>query len=120
LRYIHLALILIAVYIPDYAPWALPTLAAVQVVFALMFYWLCFTLLSGLSISNVNSEIEVADAWSSRFIQFGATALLYSTGDPLYQFIAIASAPWIVINIMTDAFATLIKWEILEVTDKEE
>ena len=111
---------MIGVYASAYAPWALPTLAALNLFFAVMFYWLCVGLLAGLRASTINSELEVADAWTARVIQISATLVLYMTGDTLYQFIAIFSMPWILTNTFTDTFATLVKWQILEVTDKEE
>ena len=119
IKFIHLAIIMVAAYLPQ-AVWAMPTLALINIVFSVMFYWLCFGLLAGLKVAGINDEMEVADAWTSRVIQASATALLFMSNDPTYQYIAMISLPWIVINWFTDAFATLVKWEILEVTDKEE
>ena len=119
LKYIHLGVIITASYVPS-AVWALPTLAVINVVFAVMFYWLCFGLLAGLRASNINPEIEVAEAWTSRVVQTGATAFLFLQNDPIYMMVAMFSLPWIITNIVTDIFATLVKWEVLEVTDKEE
>jgi len=118
LAYIHLAFILLAVYVPSFI-WALPTLATISLVFSALFYWLCFSLLAGLKISEVNDDIDVTSAWTSRLVQILATVVLIQAGDT-YLYIALFTLPWIVINTLTDAFATLIKWEILAVTDKEE
>ena len=117
MRYIHLALILTAVYLPQYAVWAMPALAAVNVFFSLMFYWLCFGLLSGLKVSGINPEMDVPVAWTSRVVQLSATLVLLMSGNPYFVYIAIFSLPWITLNIFTDGFGTLVKWEVLEVTD---
>lgn len=119
LRYLHLAVVLVAVYLPDQT-WALPLLAGVNVVFALMFFYLCFSLLAGLKVSELNSEIEISESWSSRVVQMVATIVLFMTGDMTYMLIAAFTAPWIVINTITDIFATLLKLDIIAITDKEE
>ena len=119
MRFIHLALIMVAVYVPS-AEWALPALATINIFFALIFYWLTFGLVCGLKSSTVNSELEVSDAWTSRVVQLGATAVLLMSGDITYIAIAMFSLPWIIINVFTDIFATLLKWEVIEVMDKEE
>jgi hypothetical protein len=119
LKYAHLALIMVAAYFPDMA-WAMPTLATIQVFFAVMFYWLCFGLLSGLKTSGINPEMDTPGAWTNRIVQTGATAVLFLSWDPVYQAIAIFTLPWIIINIFTDILATLVKWEIVDITDKEE
>ena len=118
LKFFHLAIIMVAVYLPDQA-WALPALAAINITFSLMFYWLCFGLLTGLKASSINDDIDVADAWTSRVVQTGATIVMLMTGDTILIAIAAFSLPWIITNLITDSFATLVKWEILEVTDKE-
>lgn len=120
MSYIHLALILTAVYLPQYAVWAMPTLAAINVVFAIIFYWLCFGLLTGLKASGVNPEMDVPIAWTSRVIQTAATLVLIMSGNPWFVYIALLSLPWIIINIFTDGFGTLVKWEVLEVTDSSD
>ena len=119
IKFIHLALILTAVYLPQ-AVWAMPTLALINLFFSILFYWLCFGLLTGLKASSINDEIEVSEAWMGRVIQASATAVLFMSGEPVYQYIAMFSLPWIITNWITDTFATLVKWEVLEVTDKEE
>lgn len=119
MRYIHLALIMAVVYLPM-VTWALPALAAVQILFAVMFYWLTFGLVSGLKTSSINPEMDTPTAWTSRVVQTGATAVLFMTWDPFYQAIAIFSLPWIIINIMTDVLATLVKWEIVQINDNED
>lgn len=118
IKFIHLAIIMVAVYLPDQT-WAFPTLAAINLVFSIMFYWLCFGLLTGLKASSINEDIDVPDAWTSRVVQTGATIVLFTTGDIYLIMIAAFSLPWIATNLLTDTFATLVKWEILEVTDKE-
>lgn len=119
IKYIHLAILLVAVYLPE-AVWALPTLAVLNLFFSVLFYWLCFGLLTGLKASSINEDIDLADAWSGRVIQATATVVLFLSPDPTYQYIAMFSLPWIVTNWITDIFATLVKWDVLEVTDKEE
>lgn len=119
MRYIHLALIMVAVYLPTMT-WALPALAAIQIFFALMFYWLVFGLVSGLKVSSINTDMDTPTAWTSRIVQTGATAVLFLTWDPMYQAIAIFSLPWIIINLFTDFLATMVKWEILDVKDIED
>ena len=119
IRYLHLAVVLVAVYLPDQT-WALPLLAGVNLIFALMFYQLCFGLLAGLKVSQLNGEIEISESWASRLIQIVATILLFMTGDMTYMLIAAFSAPWIITNTVTDIFATLLKLDIIAITDKEE
>lgn len=119
MRYIHFGLVLVSVYLPNMI-WALPALATIQLLFAIMFYWLMFGLLSGLKASGINPEMDTPTTWTSRIIQTGATIVLFMTWDPYYQAIAIFTLPWIVINIVTDALATLVKWEILDITSKED
>ena len=109
---------MVAVYVPDQA-WALPTLAAISIFYASLFYWLCFGLLAGLKASSINHEIEVADAWSRRMIQTLATIVLIASGDMVFIVMGVFTLPWIITNTVTDMFATLVKWNILEVTDKE-
>lgn len=119
MRYIHLSIILVAVYLPQYAVWALPTLAGINLLFAVMFYSLCFSLLAGLKSSGINEEMIVTDTWSSRVIQAVSATILLMSGDFWFVAIGIFTLPWIIINIVTDAFATLVKWEVLEISDKE-
>ena len=120
LTYIHLAILLAAVYLPQYAIWAMPSLAAINLLFSAMFYMLCFHLLSGLKASSVNAEMDVPAAWTTRTVQIGATAVLLMSANQYFVWIAIFSMPWIILNIFTDAFGTLVKWEILEITDRSE
>jgi len=113
----HLALILVTVFLPTEAYWSLPTLALIQIIFSSMFYYLCFCLLAGLKTSGVNFDMVVPDAWSSRFVQVGATIVLIMTGNIYFICIAMFSLPWIILNVFTDLFGTLVKWEILDVVD---
>tara|TARA_R110000796_G_scaffold35564_2_gene91273 strand:- start:216 stop:530 length:315 start_codon:yes stop_codon:yes gene_type:complete len=103
---------------PDQA-WALPALAGLTIAYGMLFYWLCYGLLTGLKVSSVNSEIEVADAWTARIIQLACVTVLYMSGDTNYMLVAAFALPWTVISVLVDIFATLIKWDILEVQDKE-
>lgn len=119
MKYAHLAVIMVAAYFPDMA-WAMPALATVQVFFAIMFYWLCFGLLSGLKVSSINTEMDTPGAWTTRIVQTGATAVLFLSWDPVYQAIAIFSLPWIIVNIFTDILATLVKWEIVDIAIKDD
>ena len=122
MRYIHLGLIFAAVYLthlPDFY-WVMPALATINVVIASVFYWLCFGLLTGIKSSSVNLDFVVADTWTNRVIQLSATLVLLMSGDILYMTIAAASLPFNIISIVTDAFATLIKWEYVEITDSIE
>lgn len=116
LKYIHLAILLVAVFLPDQL-WASPTLAAINAFFALFFYWLCFGLLTGLKISTLNDDIDVAEALTNKMIQVTSTIFLFSTGDLTYQLIAAFTAPWVITNTITDIFSTLVKWEILEIRE---
>ena len=118
LKFFHLAIIMVAVYLPDQT-WAMPALVAINILFSIMFYWLCFGLLTGLKASAINDEIDVADAWTSRVVQTGATLVMFMSGDTMIIALAAFSLPWIITNLFTDTFATLVKWDILEVTDKE-
>jgi hypothetical protein len=115
IKFIHLAIIMLAVYAPVTAPWAMPALATINIIFAAVFYWLCFGLLSGTRASGLNPDMVVADAWTSRVIQAGGTTILFATGDPTYQYIALMSVPWIVISVFTDTLGTLIAWNIVEI-----
>ncbi len=118
LRYSHLAVILVAVFLPE-QEWALPVLAVFHVVMTSLFFYLVFCLLCGLSKSNVNEDIDVHDMIILRMVTFLSLLVLFVSGEMVYIIIAAASSPWVITNTMTDIFAVLVKWEILEVTDKE-
>ena len=118
IKYAHLAIIMVAVYLPA-ATWAMPALAVIQVLLSLMFYWLMFGLLSGLKTSSINPDMDTPGAWTSRIVQAGAAGVLFLSWDPVYQAIAIFSLPWVIVNISTDVLATLVKWEILDITQDE-
>jgi p-aminobenzoyl-glutamate transporter AbgT len=118
LRYSHLAVILVAVFLPE-QEWALPVLAGFHIVLTFFFFYLIFGLLCGLSKSNVNEDIDVHDMIILRMVTLLSLLVLFVSGEMVYIIIAAASAPWLITNIITDIFAVLVKWEILEVTDKE-
>lgn len=118
MKYIHLALILVAVYFTEYQDFALGAIATINILFATLFYWLSFSLLAGLSVSEVNPEIEVSDALASRLIHITGTIVLLMAGD-VYTYIALITAPWVIVNTFTDFFAMLVKWQILQIHDKE-
>ena len=82
-----------------------------------MFYWLTFQLMAGLKNSEIHPEIDVAEAWTSRAIQITGTLILIMSGEQVYQYIAMFSMAWVVTNVITDAFATLLKWEILAIEE---
>lgn len=119
IKYAHFALCMIAVYLPSMT-WAYPILAAVHVIFSIMFYWLCLNLLSGLSSSGINADIDIPEAWTSTIIHIAGTAFLFLTWDPMYQAIAIFTVPWVMINIFTNILATFVKWEIIDIKISEE
>ena len=118
LRYTHLAIILIAVYMPDQT-WAIPTLAGIQLALTAFFYYMVFGLLSGLSRSGLNEDIDIQDMLITRIVTGLSLTILIMTGQPIYWVIAALAMPWYVTNILTDIFAILVKYEVLEITDKE-
>lgn len=118
MAYFHLIVILLTTFVPDFI-WGLPTLAAINVAMGLIFYWLCFELLTGLKISAVNVEIDTASALTSKLIQITGTILLWKSGG-VYETIAYLSMPYLAISFVTDAFAFLVKKEILQIEVHEE
>ena len=67
----------------------------------------------------MNEDIDVHDMIILRMVTLISLLVLFVSGEMVYIIIAAASAPWLITNIITDIFAVLVKWEILEVTDKE-
>lgn len=121
LKYIQLGLLLSIVYLPEYREAALLTIATLTTLYCLLFYWTMFEVTSGLMTSKINVNIEVTEAWTSRVIQMGMVSVLFIvSGDFNYQIVAAFAIPWLAINTSTDTFATLVKWEILEIQDKEQ
>lgn len=118
LRYTHLAIILIAVYLPA-ETWAIPTLAGIQLALTAFFYYMVFGLLSGISRSALSEDIDIQDMLINRIVIGLSLTILIMTGQPIYWVIAALSMPWYVTNILTDIFAILVKYEVLEITDKE-
>ena len=119
LRYAHLTVILIAVFLPD-ETWALPVLAGFHLVLTFFFHYLVFGLLTGISKSDINEEIDLHDMIILRMITALSLLVLVTSGDVTYWIVAAISAPWYITNVITDIFALLVKWEILEITDKEQ
>ena len=118
LRYIHLAIILIAVYVPTQT-WAIPVLAGIQLALTVFFYYMVFGLLSGLSRSGLNEDIDVQDMLITRIVTGLSLTILIMTWQPVYWVIAALAMPWYITNILTDIFAILVKYQVLEITDKE-
>lgn len=112
-----LALIVMSVWYP--MPWVLPTLAAIMVSFALMFYYLVFKCMSGLVRVTVNTDFFVSEVWTSRIVQIASVAVLFMSGDP-YTWLATFVAPWVLVNTMSDILATLVNFGLLEIKDKDE
>ena len=109
---------MVAVYMPE-ETWALPLIAAINLLFSALFYWLCLGLIAGLKASSLNYDMEVADAWTRRMISTLGAIVLLMSGDSTFVMIGVFTLPWIITNILADMFATLVKWEILQITDKK-
>ena len=62
----------------------------------------------------------IPDAWASRLVQVVATIVLIMSGNIFFICIAMFSLPWIILNVITDIFGTLVKLEILDVVNDSE
>ena len=116
MAYIVLALISLAVWYP--MGWVLPTLAAMILFFAGLFYSLMFNLVAGLSVSSINTEFDLSKTWTSQVTHIGAVGVLIGSGG-WFLWAGIFAAPWILVNLSTNVLSTLVKLELLKITDKD-
>jgi hypothetical protein len=115
MKYITLALLL--AYTFGGQLWVAPVLAWVTVFFASLFYWLCFSLIVGTKKTDLYTEFHVADIATLRVIQIALVVFLWVTG---YGYHAMFTLPWTIIMTMTDILTILVKWEIIEYTNRDE
>lgn len=99
-------------------PYALETLLTIMAIFSLIYYNLCFKLLTGLAVSHVMSEKEdVKSALLSNLTHIAGFVTLFQSGYQLYSMIL---APWIVMSTVTMVFAFLLYIEYVEIKESDE
>jgi hypothetical protein len=117
---LHYALLVFIVLSAFYSlPWIVPTIAAIMVMLSVFFYWMNVNLISGLMVSKLNDELDVAMAWIKGVIRLSAVGVLAITGD-VYLLAAAFVAPWVFVSMCCDILATLVKWEFIQIADRDE
>lgn len=117
MTYIPIAIMsAVSFYYPD--PAILYTIAGFMIIFSCAFYFTTYTLVVGLSISNLDTETPWKDIWAVRLSHISAIiALMYAGGAFLY--VAIFVLPWIIVNTMTDTLNVLVQAGYLEIGDAD-
>jgi len=99
--------------------WAAPTLAIVMIVFSMFFYWLTYSLLAGLSASELDFKEHWKSIWVTRLTHILAAIALTYEGGPYYYVVAFI-LPWLLVNSVSDTLNTLIQIGYLSIESKEE
>jgi hypothetical protein len=117
IHYSLLVLILMSSFYP--LPWIRPAISAIMVMLSIFFYWMNIQLISGIMVSKLNDEIDVVMAWSNGIIRIAAVGTLAMSPDP-YVLAALFALPWVFISMSCDILATLVKWEFIQIQDRED
>lgn len=115
--YIIVTLIGLSVWYP--MEWVLPTLAASTVFFSLVFYHLMYNLVAGLSISAITTDFDLSTAWTNQITHIASSAVLIGSGG-WFVYVGVFALPWVIVNFFTNVLSTLVKLEIVNITDKDD
>jgi hypothetical protein len=102
-------------------PVAFGIITTMMFLFATVFYYMCFHLVSGLTKSSLDMEMPLSDTFLMKVAYITTAVAVFKTENDLMIYAMIFSLPWVLVNIMTDIFTFLVKKEILIImpVDKE-
>lgn len=111
-----LAALLVA-YTQFQVPYTLEIVAATLFCFSLIYYYMIFGLVTGLSEAQLLvSKDDIQNSTISTLVHITGAVVMYMSG---YELVTAFILPWIVLAAITLGFSILIYFEILEIHDKE-
>lgn len=86
---------------------------------SVLWYYITTQLYLGLYKSKINTEFDTLQLWTERAISAVGVIVLLFSGD-FYVLVGVLSLPWIKITLAADAISTMCKYDILDVSYKDE